>query len=105
MTDQPGLGEDAGIFLGMVAGVRIYRLSPHERCRGTLVFDGHAWPMRMEDQTKLIILLRSCSDLCMCILNIVSAVLVKPCLEKKQDKSLKRVRGEGGMKQLLCKEG
>ena len=40
----------------------------------------------------------------MCILNIVSAVLVKPCLEKKQDKSLKRV-GEGGMKQLLCKEG
>lgn len=85
VSDQPGLGQDAGIFLGMVAGVRIYRLSPHERRKGTIVFDSHAWPKRTEDQKKLVILLRSCSDLCMCVLNIVRSVLVKPCPAKKAE--------------------
>lgn len=66
---------------------------PHERHKGTVVFDSHAWPERLEDQAKLIVLLRSCSDLCTCVLNIVSAVLVKPHLAKKHNKSLKRVRG------------
>lgn len=56
------------------------------------MFDGQAWPKRIEEQTKLITLLRSCSDLCMFILNTVSAVLVKCSFKKKKKKSLKGER-------------
>lgn len=36
------LGQHAGIFLGIVAGVGMYWFSPHEKCKGTAAFDSCA---------------------------------------------------------------
>lgn len=95
--DQPGLQEDQHLPCTQDLSIVSSKM--------TIVFGGDAWPKSTADQTKLVVLLRCCRDCCMPVLNIVSAVLVKPCLVKKQNKFLKRVREEGGVKQLPCWEG
>lgn len=74
-------GRHAGIFFGIAAGVRICWYSPHERCKGTVVFDGCA----IKPGPDKVMLLRSCSGLCKHILDIACDVLVKPSLAKKAE--------------------